>query len=292
MYRIQPNCAMMAAELEGTLAQNHFVECGSSQEKTAGWIEPRGEKHGPLLELVGGQMILKLMTEVKTVPSSVIHRKATERASQIEASAGRKPGKKELKEIKDEIRLSLLPMAFTKQAALWVWIDPDARLLVIDTSSQSRADEVITLLVKCIEGFAVTPINTALTPAVAMADWLMTQEPPPGFSIDRECELKAQDDSKAVVRYARHALDTDEVRQHIEGGKAPTRVALTWDSRLSFLLTDAMQVKKLTFLDVVFENSLTNKSDGFDADLAIMTSELKQLIPDLILALGGELSLA
>jgi recombination associated protein RdgC len=77
-------------------------------------------------------------------------------------------------------------------------------------------------LVAVLDGFAVTLLNTQQSPATTMAKWLTTQEPPPGFSIDRECELKAADESRAVVRYARHALDTDEVRQHVATGKLPT----------------------------------------------------------------------
>ena len=40
--------------------------------------------------------------------------------------------------------LELLPMAFTKQASVNVWIDPMARLLVVDAGSQAKADEVVT----------------------------------------------------------------------------------------------------------------------------------------------------
>ena len=58
--------------------------------------------------------------------------------TQIEAAEGRKPGKKEKREIKDDVRLQLLPMAFTKQAAVQVWIDPKARLLVLDAASQAK----------------------------------------------------------------------------------------------------------------------------------------------------------
>ncbi|KGH27884.1 hypothetical protein P353_17655 [Comamonas testosteroni] len=35
-----------------------------------------------------------------------------------------------------------------------------------------------------------------------MAHWLITQKPPAGFSAGHETELKAVDESKAVVRYA------------------------------------------------------------------------------------------
>jgi len=93
------------------------------------------------------------------------------------------------------------------------------------------------------------------------------------------------------VRYVRHALDTDEVKQHVEGGKLPTRLALTWNSRVSFVLTEALQLKKVTFLDVVFEASSAEKDEGFDADVAIATGALCQLLPGLIEALGGEMVL-
>jgi recombination associated protein RdgC len=55
------------------------------------------------------------------------------------------------------------------------------------------------------------------------------------------------------------------------------------------MLTDSLQIKKLAFLDVVFEaTSAAVKDDGFDADVAIATSELSALIPDLLEALDGE----
>jgi recombination associated protein RdgC len=288
VYRIGPGWSASVAQMEDGLEGARFVACGASQEKSMGWVEPRGEAHGPLVESVGGQLILQLMIETRTLPASVVNRKTRERVARIEASTGRKPGKKETREIKDDIRLELLPMAFTKESSVWVWIDPDERLLVIDAGSQARADEVVTLLVKSLAGLAVTLLNTSVSPTVAMSEWLITQEPPPGFSVDRECELKAADESRAVVRYARHPLDTDEVRQYVESGKLPTRLALTWDSRVSFVLTEGLQLKKLAFQDVVFEGA--GKDDGFDADAAIATGELRKLLPDLLAALGGELT--
>ena len=266
-----------------------FVPCGASVERSFGWVEPRGQDHGPLVEVVGGQRILKFMLEAKLLPASVVNNKAKDKVAQIEASTGRKPGKKETRDIKEDIRHGLLSQAFTRLSSVAVWIDPKAKMLVIDASSPKKADEVVTLLVQCLDGFAVTLVNTTTSPAVAMGQWLTTQEPPQAFSVDRECELKAADETKAVVRYARHALDIDEVRAHIESGKQPTRVALTWKNRVSLVLTDALQIKKLAFLDVVFEGSAAQgKDDGFDADVAIATSELSALIPDLLEALDGE----
>lgn len=290
MYRIGPEWAPTQQQVEAGLDALRFVPCGAHEDKSVGWVEPRGEAHGPLVEVVGGQLILKLKLETKVVPGAVVTRKAKERAAQIEVTTGRKPGKKETREIKDDIRLSLMPLAFSKEATVWVWIDPQARLLVLDAGSQAKADEVVTLLVKSLDGLGLNLINTQVSPMAAMADWLLTQEAPTSFSVDRDCELKAADESKAVVRYARHALDTDEVKAHVKGGKLPTRLAMTWAGRVSFMLTEGLQLKKLDFLDVVFDDT-SSKDEGFDADVAIATGELRKLLPDLFEALGGELAL-
>ncbi|MBQ0130878.1 MAG: recombination-associated protein RdgC, partial [Comamonas sp.] len=161
-----------------------------------------------------------------------------------------------------------------------------AKFLVLDTGAQGKADEVVTLLVEGLKGFGVALLDTQISAQAAMAQWLITQDAPVGFSIDRECELKAADESKAVVRYARHALDIDEVKQHVEHGKLPTKLALTWDDRVSFVLTDSLQLKKIAFTDTVLDQA--GEEGGFDTDVAIATGELSKLIPDLIEALGGE----
>jgi len=292
VYRVGEGWNPTLEQIEQALDAERFVPCGASQEKAIGWIEPRGEAHGPLVEAVAGQRIFKLKIETKGVPGSVVTRKAKERSAHIEATTGRKPGKKEMRDIKEDVKMSLMPMAFSKESSVWVWIDPVANLLVMDAGSQAKADEVVTMLVKSLAGLSVTLLNTEMSPQAAMASWLIAQESPVAFSVDRECELKAADESKAVVRYVRHPLDTDEVKQHVESGKLPTRLALTWEGRVSFSLTEALQLKKVSFLDVVFEATSTEKDEGFDADVAIATGELRKLLPDLLQALGGEVVVA
>jgi len=291
VYRIAPAWSATLEQVEESLARAAFVECSATQEKSVGWVPPRGEAHGAFAESVDGQWILKLMIEAKAVPGSVLNRRVKERLAQIEAAEGRKPGKKETREIKEDAKLALLPMAFSKQASVAVWIDPAARLLVIDAASQAKADEAVTCLVKSIEGMAVAQLQTTSSAAAAMSAWLTSGEPPVGFSVDRECELKASDESQAAVKYSKHPLDIDEIRQHIAAGKLPTRLAMTWDDRVSFLLTESLQLKKLAFLDGVFDGAAARDDDGFDADVAMATGEMSPLIAQLLEALGGEVVL-
>ena len=290
VYRIVSGWSATVEQIAESLAQAAFVPCGPTQPSSLGWTAPRGTAHGPLIESVGGQWLMKLKIEQKVLPALVVKRRAEERALHIEQTTGRKPGKKQAKELRDEATLDLLPQAFTKQAAVPVWIDMKRQLLMVDAGSVSKADQVVTLLVKSLDSLAPMLVHTAESPAAVMAAWLLDGSAAPPFTVDRECELKSADEMKSVVRYARHPLDTVEVRQHIEAGKLPTRLALTWRDRVSFVLTDAMQLKKIALLEVVMEGQGRNDKadDAFDADAAIATGELAPLIADLIDALGGE----
>lgn len=288
VYRIGEGWVPDAAQIEDALSGARFLPCGATQQKSLGWVEPRGEAHAPLLESVGGHWVMRLQTEQRVVPGSVVKRRVDEMAREIEQTTGRKPGKKLTKELKEQALHELLPRAFTKQSSTWVWLAPRERLLMLDTGSQARADEVVTLLIKLVDGLALSLLQTELSPAVAMSHWLGTGEGPSGFTIDRECELKAPDATKAVVRYARHPLDIDEVRQHITAGKMPTRLAMTWRDRCTFVLSESMQLRKLALLDVVLEQGKAEGAEGFEGDVAIVTGELIELIPDLLEALGGE----
>lgn len=279
--------------LEDALQRMPFEPCGASQDKTVGWVPPRhsagADASAPLAESVNGHWMLRFMAEVRQVPSSVVQRRVADMAAQIEATTGRKPGKKEKRDLKEDAMAALLPQAFPREQSTWVWLDTEHRRVVLDTTSASRADDIITALVKVLDGFAVEPLQTATSPAVAMAAWLTEQTAPEGFGIGKECELKSADETQAVVRYARHPLLTEEVQAHIAGGKQPTRLALDWDGRVNFVLTDTLQLKKLAFADDVLEQAKAQgqRADDFDGNVTMLAAEIGPLINDLIDALDG-----
>ena len=124
-----------------------------------------------------------------------------------------------------------------------------------------------------------------------MTGWLAGGEAPPGFTIDRELELRSIDEGKATVRYVRHDLEGDEIRAHIAAGKSATRLGMTWNDKISFVLTEQLQIKRLAFLDILkeeAESQAETSEELFDLDFTLMTGELARLLADLVEALGGE----
>jgi recombination associated protein RdgC len=285
--------------LERVLQKARFVPCGPTQPESGGWVPPRGNKGTLLAETVGGHLLLKLCTEKRAVPASAVKAAVDERVEQYKAQTGNeRVGAKMKKEFKQEVLLDLLPRAFTKRSTTLLWLDASNRMLVVDSGSLAGADRIVSaLLAALLEVPGAGPaldlqlVQTQMSAATSMAHWLSTREAPWRFTVDRDCELRMPDEQKSSVRYSRHLLDIDEVAQHIAAGKVPTQLAMTWNDRVSFVLSEAGQVRKLKLLDVVMEGSDKpgKDEDGFDADAAILTGELSQLIPDLLEALGGEI---
>ena len=116
-------------------------------------------------------------------------------------------------------------------------------------------------------------------------------EAPARFSIDDDLELQSADKTKAIIRYTRHPLDGKEIRGHLAAGKYPTRLGLTWNDRVSFVLTDKLQVKRLDFLEMNKDDTQADEVDPaeqFDIDFAVMTGELANLLKDLTAVLAGD----
>jgi recombination associated protein RdgC len=277
------------SSLEQALDAVRFVPCGLTQERSFGFVPPRGDEHAALVESQSHHRIAAIMFETRSVPGQEVKRRVDELAAAVEQNTGRRPGKKLLRELKERAHQELLPKAFVKRLRVLIWFDTKNKILALDTGSTRVADEVRTALVKAVDGLQLTAITTNLSPTTAM-HWWLTKHTPHEFSIDRECDLKSSDAMKSIVRYKRCPLDTDEVRDRLRAGMYPTKLAMTWRSRLSFVLTDAMHIKKIELLDLVFESraNLPSASDAFDGDMAIATGELAPFIKALIAQLDPE----
>lgn len=289
LYRLPAPWGMTAVDLGALLLPQVFTPASSNEMLRQGWARPRGD-NGALVHEVGGQFLLKLVTEKKVLPSKVIKQVAKERAAELEEQQGFPPGKKAMKELRERVADELLPRAFPVRSELDVWIDPKNGWLAIDTSSPSKADDVIKLLLKAVDRMPLESLRVQRSPVAMMTAWLESDEAPAGFTIDQDAILRATGESKAQIGYKRHSLDPADMRRHIAAGKQCARLAMTWNSRISFVLTDNLSIKSIKPLDVLKENNVITYDDRerFDNDFALMTGETARLLADLVEALGGE----
>jgi recombination associated protein RdgC len=235
--------------------------------------------------------LITLGVEEKLLPAAVVNLAAKERMARLEQQLGYRPGRRQAKEVKDNVTEELLPRAFSRYRSTRAWIDPQEGWFVVDGANAKKAEETLEVLRWTLDDFTALPLRTNLSSVAAMTEWLLAGEGPGGFSIDRECELRSPLEEKALVRYQRHVLDSDEVRGHLAAGKQPTRLALTWNDRVSFVLTEHGDLKRLELVDAGEADATSeneSEADRFDADFALMTGTLSGLLADLVEALGGE----
>lgn len=288
LYRLAPNIEIKASELEESLEKMLFKPGSSQDMQVSGWLPPRDD--AGLVYVSNKQILLRLHTEKKLLPTTVINQAAKAHAIKVEEQQGYKPGRKQMKEIKEQMTMELLPKAFVIAHDTYVWLDPVNKWLAIDAAAVAKCDEVMGILAKSLSPFPVQALHVEHSPASAMTQWLAEDEGPSGFTIDQDTELKATNESRATVRYVRQSIDPEEVQKHIKSGKQCTRLALTWNDKVSFVLTDNLDIKKLAPLDVLKEHQeaqAANEAELFEADFALMAGELNNMLADLMPALGG-----
>ena len=290
IYRLGDEWRWDAQRLAEKLARGVFQGCGAFDMQSRGWVPPRGED-GELLVTVNRQWLLALGVEQKLLPATVIRQYTQARLDDLETRQGFKPGRVQARDLREQVTAELLPRAFVKRGLVYAWIDPINRWLVVDAASPSKAEEVLDHLKLTLEDLPLRLLRTRTSPSAAMTAWVAGRDAPSRFCIDRDCELRAAGLEKAVVRYVRHALDGREVAEHIASGKTVTRLGITWRDRVSFILTEQLQVKRLAFLDVLKQEA-EERTDGgddlFEANFALMSGELAALLADLTDALDGD----
>lgn len=278
-----------AAVLETQLAGRTLQACGPFELSSRGWVPVTSG--GRLLHTVNQQHMIALGENQKLLPGSIIKQVAQERAEVQAQEQGFPVGRKQMRDLRARVADELRARALTRRRVTRAWIDPQAGWFAVDAAGINRAETVVETLGDTLGSFAPLGIQTERSPHAAMASWLLRGEAPGRFSIDEDLELQTAEKSKTIIRYTRHPLDGKEIQAHLASGKYPTRLGLTWNGRVSFVLTDKLQVKRLEFLEMSkdpAEGDDVDPAEQFDIDFAVMAGELAALLKDLTLVLGKE----
>ncbi len=271
-------------KLEAALASKPFRPCSSQEEMTAGWVSPTGNNSKILSQ--GDHWLLKLKIEEKILPAAVVREQLEAKLEAIETAENRKLGRKERQNLTDELRLELLPKAFTRSRPVWVWLDGLNQRVLLDATSDKTCELALNLLREGLGSLPVIPLATQLPLTQVMTRWL-EDRPAKDFQVLDTCELRDPEDDKAVVRIKGQALEGEEITQHLNAGKRVTQLRLNWQEQLSFTLTDQLILKSLQFADELLEEAEDVNPDldpliALDAEFILMSTTLSALINRLI----------
>ncbi|MDY6815568.1 MAG: recombination-associated protein RdgC [Pseudomonadota bacterium] len=280
-------------ELEEKLQADAFKPCGPQETSRQGWVAPLGRHGEQLVHSTDGYHLISLRKEEKILPGPVVKEAVEERAEAIEIEQGRKVRRKEKDEIKEQVMLEMLPRAFSKNRRCYAYLAPRDGVLVVDAGSAGQAEDLASTLRKSLGSLPVRPPAVEQSPAFTFTGWLNeTIDLPASIALGSECELKDPSEDGGVVRCKGLDLKADEIRNHLEAGMQVTKLAVTWDDNVSFVLDEELGIRRLKFGETLQEQLDDIDADDavarFDAAFSLMTLELSRMIPGLLEALGGE----
>ena len=294
LLRLAEGFEVYPSEIESALQNKQKAALGAEQFENSGFVSPFGGDVSVMCHAVAGYSLFTLAHEKKDIPASAVREELDKMVKAVETRESRKVSSREKKDFRDEVEFNLLPRAFSKTTKTDGYFTPDG-WLVINTSSANVAERVTKNLRECFTAhqmtLPVTPAATESSPSITMTEWVKSGFPPAPFALGESVELTSQDDDKSTAKFARHELSSDEVQANIEAGKLVYRLALVWDEKISFTLSDELVISKLKFLDVL-QDSMKDESpesaaEKLDIEFALMTGEVSKMLKDLMTGFGG-----
>jgi recombination associated protein RdgC len=293
VFRFTKPFEITAEQLEEKLQEDSFKPCGPQETARHGWVPPLGKHGEQMVHSANDYHLITLRKEEKLLPGSVVKELVTERVEAIEIEQSRKVRKKEKDEIKEQVLLEMLPQAFSKNRRSYAYLAPQDGVLVVDAGSAKQAEDLASTLRKSLGSLPVRPPAVEQAPAFTFTGWLNeTITLPVTLTLGDECELKDTGEDGGVVRCKGLDLQGDEIRNHLNAGMQVTKLSLTWDDSVSFVLDEELGIRRLKFgetlQDKLDDVDADDAAARFDAAFSLMTLELARLIPGLLDALGGE----
>lgn len=255
------------------LGQAKFLPVDSGL-KSFGWAPVRGDE---LLMSSHGHQLLNFTIEAKVIPPSALKLAVQAHCDECQKNQGFAPGKVQRKEIKEQVAHELCARALARRVSTAVWIDTVRGRLIIDSSTVGTLDLIISSLVK------LTNVELVFLPAWAgaeMNDWLLQGEPD-DYTVDDAIQMEYPGERGTIVAFKKADLVADAVHVHAAAGAIVTKMALTYRSRLSFVLAPIHQITNIRLLDVTKENQVAKDADEQENNFVLIALELQALIDSL-----------
>ena len=292
LYRFTKPFTQDPEQLSQALSEKAFKPCGSQDLSSFGWVPPLGRHGTEFVHAANGCIMVCAKRQDKVLPAAVVNEALAEKVEEIKVQDSRAVGGKERIELKEEITFNLLPRAFARSSTVFAYIAPKQGLLVVNTASAKRAEELMSYLRETIGSLPVIPVTANNLPQHVMTHWLKEKTAPDNFEIGTECELRSPTDEGSVIRCKNQDLGSDEINAHLQADMHVSKLALEWQGGISCIVDDQLTVKRLSFGDLIQDKldreDAEDAAQQFDVDFTLMTAEFEGFIQQLLQAFGGE----
>ena len=265
---------------------------GPLELSARGFVSPFGSESDVLLHRIDDSYWVSTGSENKILPGAVVSDLLMKRLAEIEAKDGRKLGGRARKALKEDLVHELLPRAFVRPGRIDAMIDCGNGFISIDTPSRKAAELVVSDLRHALGSFPALPLNAEVAPRSVLTGWVAGEPLPQGLTLGDACELRDPTYDGGVVKCQRQEMQGDEIAKHLESGKQVTRLALTLDDHVSFVLCEDLVIRKLKFLDGALDQVESGDHEDLRSELFARFALFRGEVRRLFLALEPALKLS
>jgi recombination associated protein RdgC len=269
------------SDLDRQLGECVLKPVATLELSSRGFVPPFGRDAEALSHRVADAVWLTVGGEDRLLPGAVVNDLLAKKLAELEQKEGRRPGGRARKRLKEDLVQELLPRAFVRPSRTDALLDLEHGICVVDTSSRKSAENVASEIRHALGSFPALPLNAEVAPRSVLTGWVAGDPLPAGLSLGDECELRDPTDQGAVVKVQRMELQGEEIAKHLESGKQVTRLALTLDDHVSFVLGEDLVIRKFKLLDGAVDQLESSDRDDLRAELdarfALMAGETKRL---------------
>ncbi len=274
-------------DLAASLAEDNLKPCPPHARFVYGWLPAFADE---LVHDVAGCSLIRLGKEERILPRGVIKRELAQRVQALEAQQGRTIKRAEKAQMAEDLEFELLPKSFCVQKQLPAFFDKVSKRLLINTSSNTQASQLTSLLRKSLP-IHIEPLAHNENLGLRFAHWLSDPSLlPPAFQLASDCLLFSLDNENKRINIKGYEQPAEEIASLLSQGLAAAEIALIWNERIQFTLTQDLSFKRLKSLDYLIDefndiNQLEEKYQQQDAELSLVSGELRALTNDLLAGL-------
>lgn len=273
------------------ILENLVTPPTAGQTGSIGFQEP-GRGYSPMT-FSDDHILLCVEMQDRMLPGPIVKKRVEELADEVERTTGRKPGKKQRAELKEQATEELLPKAFIKTTQVHVTLFRKEPLLLVWSTSSKRVDQVLTLLAK-IGGpdMRIDAIQTKQAPSVALTAFVrdsgvfgegLLQNLMPC----RDVLIHNGDGAK--IRTTNVSTEASSVQAPITHlGYDVSEVAIATKDEVTFTLTDNLCFKKFDIGTAMTARELSSKDDGaLEAIAWLSATEAQRALGYVLEMMGG-----
>jgi recombination associated protein RdgC len=274
-------------ELEERLAEYRLKPCPPHAKSTLGFDSIITSDPDKLMHTVNGSHLLALTERQRLLPSGVIKAALEEKKQAYEIENQRPMSRSDAMQAKEMLEFELLPKAFTIDKKRWFYIDTQKKWVVVNAAQDGVASDIISYIIKSWGGHGFVPFDINMSLPTLMQFWLRAPGTlTHGFQLGAQCQLMRSEEDKTSYQCKDIEAHHGHLCELLDQGFQIKSLELKWEDKLQFTLMDNFIFKKVKCLDILTDGlkenrSLENQWAQMDADMALLSGEIRSLMSDI-----------